>query len=101
MQLAYTIGAQRSYDESLLDLENPPVKCGLHPEWDEPYGGGWIWRTAQEAADFIRNVGAAMGFNAAVYEVALPNGWAQDVSPHVGEDGVHRLLVDSRILRRV
>ena len=99
MQLAYTIGNQVSYD---YDLATKPIvrKIG----WQEmpgadPYPGGWVWKTIAEAQAFLAVLDAP--WVGAVYEICLPTDWNTDVNPIPGPDGVHNLLHDSVILRRV
>lgn len=99
--LAYTIGQEAAYDASLTNTDDPPHKVGARPEWDPPYDGGWVWRTPGEAAAFILAQGVGLGFTAAVYEIELPLGWDEDVSPEPHEDGAYRLLNDARIVRKV
>lgn len=100
--LAYTIGAEKSYDEALADTESPPVKIGMRPFWEPPYEGGCLWRTPQEAQAYIEAQGDTLGFKAAVYELVLPTGWNVDASSTVVSDGpYHLLLHDARIVRKV
>jgi hypothetical protein len=101
--LAYTIGNEKSYDLALLDTDvGPPLKTGVRPDWDPPYTGGCIWRSAQEARAYIDSQGDRLGFTAAVYELALPTGWEQDVSPEPSTEGpFHHLLHDALIVRKV
>lgn len=100
-ETAFTIGNHIGYDRDLLSPdvvagERVVNKMGRHPEWDEPYGGGWIWRTREAAQAFIDNT--ELSFPAKVYGVKLAGGWEHDVSPEPDpEDGVHRLLVDSEL----
>lgn len=100
MRTAFTIGNEAAYDRALAGAE-PPYKVGARPDIDPPYEGGWVWRTPGDAAGFVLCQGDALGFAAAVYEVELASGWDADVSPEPGDDGVHRLLVDARIIRKV
>lgn len=100
---AYTVGYAKSYDEALArpTEENPNTKLGRRTD----YGGGWVWRTPEEAATFLTTDGFARAFPGrdpkefSVYRLELPAGWEIDVSsvPHPG-DGVHRLLNDARIM---
>ena len=102
MTLAYTIGSEKSYDDALLDTHEPTSKIGVRPDWDPPYAGGCLWRTPEEARAFIEVSGDTLGFNAAVYELALPTGWDEDASPGVSPDGpFHHLLHDALIVRKV
>lgn len=98
--MAFTTGNRAGYDRGLLNGET--AKLGAHPaRGEEPaYGGGWVWATAAEARTFIETTD--LPFKAAVYALALPTGWDEDVSPEPDpEDGVHRLLNDAIILHRV
>lgn len=101
MKSAYTIGQVTSYDLALQDLNNPPIKWGVHPEDDPLYPGGCVWRTPEEAALYIVTQGTALGFRAAVYELLLPTDWETDVSSSPAPAGYHHLLHDAQILRKV
>lgn len=91
---AFTIGNRKSYDQALA--EDPEVtKLGAFDD----YEGGWVWSTAAAAGTFME--GASLPWEGAVYELELPTGWEVDVSLGTAPDGVHRLLNDARILRRV
>lgn len=96
---AYTIGHERSYDESLVT--DPVVyKIGARLDHDPPYEGGWVWSTVEEAAAFL--VSASLTFRAAIYKIELPTTWETDVSREPSpEDGVHRLINDAKILCKV
>ena len=96
---AYTIGAEKSYDLALTNPSEPATKLGQRLEEDPPYGGGWVWRTAEEAHSFIQD--RPLCFVPAVYELLLPTSWEADVSQDVDEAGVHRLLHDALIMRKV
>jgi hypothetical protein len=89
---AYTIGNRIGYDRDLASL---PVVTKIGR--DEDYPGGWVWRTAAEAQQFID--ATDLSFPAKVYGLVLPNGWEQDVSAEPGDDGVHNLLNDARIIQ--
>lgn len=92
--VAYTIGSTKSYDQALS--EEPRVqKLGAY----EDYEGGWVWKTTTEAHTFIVNT--TLPFNASVYELQLPTSWEVDVSPTCADDGVHRLLHDALIIRKI
>ena len=98
MNLAFTIGNQKGYDHDLATKDRN-IKLGCRPESCPPYEGGWVWRTAQEAHEFIAKT--ELPFIAAVYALELPHGWHEDVSPTPHpSDGVHRLLNDAAILHR-
>ena len=98
--VAYTIGAEKSYDRALTE-DSPVSKLGVRPDDDPPYGGGWVWRTAEDARAFIASQKVPLWFTPAVYELRLPTGWDVDVSKDVEEDGVHRLLNDAIIVRKM
>lgn len=98
--VAYTIGAEKSYDLALTE-ENPVRKLGVRPYDEPPYGGGWVWRTAEDARAFIASQKVPLWFIPAVYELLLPTKWSVDVSKDVAEDGVHRLLNDAIIVRKI
>ena len=105
---AYTLGATLSYDHALV---HDPVtkKIGYRaasPDWPDGYEGGWVWTTPEAARSYwetnraaILAEGSAKDFS--VYELQLPDIWNKCVSILPAADGVHRLLVDSRILRKV
>jgi hypothetical protein len=103
--VAFTIGHTKSYDQSLAEcLPEECMKTGAHDD----YEGGWIWKTAKEAEDFIHSenfLKVDWGDNIprppekfSVYRVELVNGW-DDVSPVPGKDGVFHLLVSSRFYK--
>lgn len=105
---AYTLGHKTSYDKALV--EKPSVKkLGKrpvgHPDVPEGYDGGWVWKTAEEAhAYYAGNKEAIEGEKNrrfAVYRLKLKGTWESDVSKRRATDGVHRLLVDAKIVGRV
>jgi hypothetical protein len=101
---AYTIGHTESYNKALVE---DPDNCFKLGETEE-YQGGWIWKTAKAAAEFIFSdeflaVDWGDGLprdpkKFSVYKVQLSNGW-DDVTPVPGHDGIHHLKVDSRFTR--
>jgi len=105
---AYTLGATRSYDQALAE-EPTTMKIGFRPdspEWPGGYEGGWVWPTAEAARAYwdehqgeILDTYTAKSFS--VYEIQLPGSWESSVSAEPAPDGVHRLLVDARIIRKV
>jgi GNAT superfamily N-acetyltransferase len=103
MNVAYTIGAERSYDEDLA-TEDPAqnTKMGQREDDDGFYEGGWVWRTAEEAGTFIEQHKDDLLSNTkyAVYKLALPNDWNTDVNPEKGPDGVHLLINDALIVAK-
>lgn len=102
MTTAFTIGNEHSYDQALAHQPDPVRKVGARPDDDPPYKGGCLWRTPEEAHEYIVTQGDALGFLAAVYEVQLPTGWDADVSPELSDDGpYHHLLNDADIVRKV
>jgi hypothetical protein len=101
---AYTVGFTTSYDQALAE-EEPPYKIGRNEEYD----GGWVWKTAKDAYTWLHKTD---GFviegtirnpdQFSVYLLELPSNWEADVSPRPHpDDHVHRLLNDSRIVRKV
>lgn len=104
--VAYTIGAERAYDEALLDVVEPPKKLGRQ---GDDYEGGWVWRDAASARAFIGSPQFCAAFDdrdhaptSAVYELELPAPWETSVSANPSAvDGVHRLLLSARIVRKV
>lgn len=102
--VAYTVGAERSYDEA-LSAGGSPSKLGKS---HDGYGGGWVWRSENDARAFIGSAEFCASFAratpplCAVYELALPAPWEAAVSQEPeAADGVHRLIVDARIVRKV
>lgn len=99
---AYTIGHHISYDHSLAS-EPEVKKLGR----TDDYEGGWVFRTAAEARGFMTSPAWAAlevkrdAANYAVYELELPGPWSECASAKPAEDGVHRLLISSRIVRKV
>lgn len=107
-KVAFTVGNTHSYDLALYEaLEDDPVKkVGRNNGLYDDYGGGWVWATEQEAADFLQSSqfdatfpGRASEF--AVYRLELPTDWDTDVTTETEDDGVHRLLNDAVIVERV
>lgn len=103
MSFAYTLGLTKSYDTDLASSEGC-IKMGrrLSPR---KYSGGWLFQTAEEAEDFRlhRMESVCPDWNAAnfsVYEVEITSWEADAWGPHP-TDGVHRLLNDSRVTRKV
>ena len=106
---AYTIGRTSSYDKGLRENDKL-TKIGRLPasETDpEGYPGGWVWKTAEEADEFrlkgLRQAEPSWDPETfSVYLLLLPNTWTESVSTEPRtEDGVHNLLIDALILRRV
>jgi len=101
MIIAFTIGHTESYNQALA---NDPDNCYKLGE-TEDYWGGWIWKTAKEATNFLFSEkflavdwgdGLPRDPNKfSVYKVYLVNGW-EDVTPVPGQDGVLHLKVDSK-----
>lgn len=101
-RIAYTVGLASSYDRDLTSGENN-IKLGRSAD----YPGGWVWKTPEEAQEFLSTAAFAKAFplrrpsEFAVYQLELAGTYASDVSalPH-HVDGVHRLLVTARIVAR-
>ncbi len=93
--IAYTIGHERSYDTALL---KPPVyKIGATSDPTEPtYPGGWVWRSEADARAFLVSYPEF-----AVYELRLPASWAECVTTQPADDGVHTLIFDAEIIRKI
>lgn len=107
---AYTIGNTKIYDQGLAEQNyvlgwaepGSLMKIGVRLKDIPSYPGGAIWRTPEEAAQYIKKKGDTLGFKASVYEVQLPTDWETDVSSELGESGEsHHLLNDAIILRKV
>ena len=100
-QTAYTVGRTSSYDRALS--EEPEVKkLGAYgPTEKEPdgYSGGCVWLFFNEADMFRVNKLQTEKFS--VYELELPNSWAEDISTQLGEDGMYNLLHDAKIMRKI
>lgn len=104
MIIAFTIGHTKSYNKALADDSHNCFKTGRR----EDYEGGWIWKTAEEADDFIKstefmNVDWGDGNprnpnDFSVFKVILVNGWEKDVSAIPGKDNIFHLLVDSKFM---
>jgi hypothetical protein len=97
MVKAYTIGRTSSYDKDLK--KGGTSKLGRH----EDYPGGWVWRTGEEAEEFIQQQLRVVfpdcdPKNFSVYVLRLPNSWEADVSESPARDGVHNLLHDAVIV---
>jgi len=93
---AYTIGNEHGYDETLAS-GTAVYKLGKRPE--EDYPGGWVCKTIDDAQNFIND--QDLPFKAAVYEIELPGTWETDVTSKPGGDGVHNLLVNAKIIKKV
>ena len=101
MIVAFTIGHTDSYNKALTDHPDDCFKLGETKD----YQGGWIWKTAKEAASFIYSQGfldVDWGDGQkrdpkkfSVYKVMLANGW-NDVTPVPGKDGIFHLKIDSK-----
>lgn len=105
MKTCYTIGRTTSYDEALLYPQGVHKLGAYEPTSEEPegYKGGWVFKTIQEALELKKTI-HKFDWNPeefSVYELKLPNNWEQDVSKDPDEDGVHHLLVDALIVRKV
>jgi len=101
IKTAYTIGFTKSYDQALANEKNVR-KCGMRDD----YPGGWVWKSFEEADNFRLNAIPIVEpewvpEESSVYEIKLPNGFNQDISPTPGEDGVHNLINDALIIRKV
>jgi hypothetical protein len=100
-EVAYTVGYTESYDQYLRD-DPKPGKLGARSGYD----GGYVWMFPWQAADFLRSPIFASTSRKwehySVYQIELPTSWAVDVSPRTHHfDGVHRLLNDAKIVKRV
>lgn len=104
MIIAYTIGHTESYNKALAENPDECFKLGE----TEDYQGGWIWKKAKDAAEFLFSkefLAVDWGDgkprdpkNFSVYKVQLSNGWA-DVTPVPGQDNIYHLLVDSKFTK--
>ena len=98
---AYTIGNSVAYDAHLAKGE-PVHKLGRC----EGYDGGWVWRTREEAQAFIDAPDSVLysypdfqGMKFKVYGLKLTGTWETDVTPEVGSDGIHHLIVDAELFK--
>lgn len=102
MKIAYTIGNVSSYDKA-LDTGDEVVKLGK----TDNYSGGYVWQTAKEAQNFIDADNIIIdGIKRdkdkfAVYELRLNDSWDRDVSLEVDEDGVHNLINNAVVVRKI
>lgn len=104
MIVAFTIGHTKSYNEALNNDPEHAYKLGATKD----YEGGWIWKTAEEAQNFIQSDAfhkidwgdgrSRNPVNFSVYKVLLVNGW-KDVSSIPRENKIFNLLVDSRFIK--
>jgi len=103
MELAYTVGHTKSYDQYLVESSKPPIKLGRSVD----YPGGWVWKTVDDARAFLarpdlEEIYSYMdGRKFSVYELELPTGWDIDVTSVPDQNGVHHLIPDAIILRKV
>lgn len=108
MIIAYTLGHTRSYNKSLNDEPDNCFKVGAHlpyEEGDEPYEGGWIFKTPEEAKQFLWSktfLDVNWGDDIprppkdfSIYKVILENDY-NDISKEKGSDGVFHLLKTSK-----
>jgi len=100
---AYTLGLQSSYDHALEVEPMPVMKIGKRSLPDDVYPGGWVWRSYEDAKEYMdghKDDEFFRGRQFAVYRLTLPNGWDMDVyGPDA--DGIHNLLHDAVIVGRV
>lgn len=85
----YTANYERGIDESGQDFK----KMGKCIHKGQPYGGGGVWRIADEARDYIRMEGLTE-FSA----YAVIADWETDTEQLPGEP-YRRLLRDAQIVR--
>ena len=93
----YTIGRKDVYDSNIKDCEST-LDVLIRMGASDSYRGGWMWKTEQEAREFIETSNL-ITFEADVYGVHLFGGWHNDVSSEPGEDGAYSLLVDRPIFK--
>lgn len=102
MEFAYTVGHTQSYDLYLSKASNP-LKKGRYDD----YPGGWIWRTVEEARKFLARNDLEELYQDmdsrkfSVYELELPTSWEVDVTSVPDQNGIHHLIPDAIILRKV
>ena len=104
---AYTLGRTSSYDKALTSGLGC-TKLGSRPQGahdiPEGYGGGWLWITPKEAENFrtsdLNKEWFSDPHSFSVYELDITS-WEECASKEPDpSDGVHRLLVDSRIVKK-
>jgi hypothetical protein len=103
----YTLGRTSGYDSALY-VPGGSFKIGFrspNEEFPEGYGGGWIWKDPKDADEFrlsrlnVLHPEYEPG-TFSVYVIEITS-WESDVSSYPDSiDGIHRLLNDSRILRK-
>lgn len=102
MELAYTVGHTSSYDQYLIE-SSKPMKLGKRDD----YPGGWIWHTVEEARAFLERNDLEELYQDmdrrkfSVYELELPTSWEIDVTRDPDQHGVHHLIPDAQILRKI
>jgi len=99
--IAYTVGCKEIY-ELLLDRQPPVCKLGAHPPTSEEpdgYLGGAVWRTAEEALQYLAKSNCVSALCAdAVYLIELPGTWEECTRPGIS---YAYLLKDSPLVCRL
>lgn len=97
--IAYTIGAESSYDQAIAEapFSKPTKKLGKReatPEAEE-YWGGIVFQTGQEAHSYIL-APPEPPFHVAVYRIRMVGEWEE--ATYLGEDGVYHLIQDADLI---
>ena len=100
METAYTIGFTKSYDYNLSEIDDCKKlgKQEISEDYPDGYDGGWVFKSIQEANDFIKKE-KLIGFS--VYQLELPTSWDVDVNKIIGDDGAFNLLNNSLIVKKI
>jgi hypothetical protein len=100
MTIAFTIGSTKNYIESITN-NTSAKKLGK----SEDYLGGWVWKTREEAEQFIRSNqflktdwgdGKLRDPNCFSVFGLLINDWDSDTYKST-EDGQYHLLIDAKL----
>jgi hypothetical protein len=89
----YTVGHTELYERRLTDPD-PATKLGRQTLDGEPYNGGSVWRTREEAQAWLD---ANPDRPWSVYGVEAD--WDTDTEPSLVGEPWHDLLHDSRLVR--
>jgi len=95
---AFTLGRETSYDRAITEAKargGQMKKTGLRDD----YSGGWVWVGISDVKAF-KQLHPKETSTYAIYELSLPTSWEVDVGAK-GADGVHRLINDAPIVRKI
>lgn len=91
--MIFTYGRTKNYERGIDELGSGFKKLGKCILEGAPYGGGGVWKTAEEAREYLRREGLS---DFSVYAVMA--GWEADTEQLPGEP-YRRLLRDAQIVR--